>query len=161
MGQLLEKEMATHSSILFFTLQHCIGFAIHQHASATGVHVFLSWTPLPPPSPYHPSGSTQCTSPKPPVSCTEPGLVIHFLYDIIHVLMPFSQIIPPTPSPTESKRLFYTSVSLSHSNILAWNIPWTEEPGRLQSMWSQRVGHDWVTSLPLFHLSLKVFTSVF
>ena len=161
MGQLLEKEMATHSSVLFFTLQHCIGFAIHQHASATGVHVFLSWTPLPPPSPYHPSGSTQCTSPKPPVSCTEPGLVIHFLYDIIHVLMPFSQIIPPTPSPTESKRLFYTSVSLSHSTILAWNIPWTEEPGRLQSMWSQRVGHDWVTSLPLFHLSLKVFTSVF
>ena len=54
-----------------------------------------SWTLLPPPSPYHPSGSSQCTSPKLPVSCTEPGLVIHFLYDIIHVLMPFSQIIPP------------------------------------------------------------------
>ena len=30
-----------------------------------------SWTPLPPPSPYHPSGSSQCTSPKLPVSCTE------------------------------------------------------------------------------------------
>ena len=29
-----------------------------------------------------------------------------------------------------------------HSNILAWRIPWTEEPGRLQSMGSQRVGHD-------------------
>ena len=29
-----------------------------------------------------------------------------------------------------------------HSNILAWKIPWTEEPGRLQSMGSQRVGHD-------------------
>ena len=28
------------------------------------------------------------------------------------------------------------------SSILAWKIPWTEEPGRLQSMWSQRVGHD-------------------
>ena len=34
-----------------------------------------------------------------------------------------------------------------HSNILAWKIPWTEEPGRLQSMGSQRVGHDWATSL--------------
>ena len=30
----------------------------------------------------------------------------------------------------------------SHSSILAWEIPWTEEPGRLQSMGSQRVGHD-------------------
>ena len=30
----------------------------------------------------------------------------------------------------------------THSTILAWSIPWTEEPGRLQSMGSQRVGHD-------------------
>ena len=30
----------------------------------------------------------------------------------------------------------------THSNILIWEIPWTEEPGRLQSMGSQRVGHD-------------------
>ena len=30
----------------------------------------------------------------------------------------------------------------THSNILAWEIPWTEEPGRLQSMGSQRVGHN-------------------
>ena len=68
-----------------------------------------SWTPLPPPSPYHPSGSSQCTSPKHPVSCIEPGLAIRFIYDIIHVSVPFSQIIPPSPSPTESKGLFYTS----------------------------------------------------
>ena len=75
------------------------------------------WIPLPPPSPYHPSGSSQYTSPKHPVSCIEPGLAIHFLYDIIHVSMPFFQIIPPSPSPTESKRLFYTSVSLLQSHI--------------------------------------------
>ena len=37
-----------------------------------------------------------------------------------------------------------------HSSTLAWKIPWTEEPGRLQTMGSQRVGHDWVTSLSLF-----------
>ena len=30
----------------------------------------------------------------------------------------------------------------THSSILTWRIPWTEEPGRLQSMGSQRVGHD-------------------
>ena len=37
-----------------------------------------------------------------------------------------------------------------HSSTLAWKIPWAEEPGRLQSMGSLRVGHDWVTSLSLF-----------
>ena len=38
----------------------------------------------------------------------------------------------------------------THSSTLAWKIPWTEEPGRLQSMGSWRVGHDWATSLSLF-----------
>ena len=47
-----------------------------------------------------------------PVSRTEPGLAICFIHDIIHVSMPFSQVFPPSPSPTESIRLFYTSVSL-------------------------------------------------
>ena len=37
-----------------------------------------------------------------------------------------------------------------HSSTLAWKIPWTEEPGRLQSMGSLGVGHDWATSLSLF-----------
>ena len=36
-----------------------------------------------------------------------------------------------------------------HSITLAWRIPWTEEPGRLQSMRSLGVGHDWATSLSL------------
>ena len=130
------------------------------------------WTPLPPPSPYHPSGSSQCTRPKHPVSCIEPGLAIHFIYDIIHVSMPFSQIIPLSLSPTESKRLFYTSVSLllssiqgyhyylskfciyvlvycmekamaTHCSTPAWRIPGAEKPGGLPSMRLHRVGHDW------------------
>ena len=101
------------------TLQYCIGFAIHQHESTMGVHVFPILNPPPTSLPvpclwYVPC---QCTSPKHPVSCIEPGLVICFIYDIIHVSMPFSQIIPPSPSPTESKRLFYTSVSLLLSPI--------------------------------------------
>ena len=143
----LEKETATHSSVLAWripgtgesgglpslgshrvghdwsdlaaaiTLQYCIGFAIHQHESATGIHVFPILNP--PPTSF-PSGSSQCTSPKHPVSCIKPELVIPFLYDIIHVSMPFSQIIPPSPSPTESKGLFYTSVSLLLSRIQSY-----------------------------------------
>ena len=34
----------------------------------------------------------------------------------------------------------------THSSILVWRVPWTEEPGRLQSMGLKRVGHDWVTN---------------
>ena len=38
----------------------------------------------------------------------------------------------------------------THSSTLAWKIPWTNEPTRLQSMGSRGVGHDWATSLSLF-----------
>jgi len=91
-----------------------------------------SWTLLPPPSPYHPSGSSQCTSPKHPVSYIEPGLATRFIYDIIHISMPFSQIIPPSPSPTESKRPFYKSVSLLLSRIQGYCL----------SYWLQGVKRD-------------------
>ena len=40
----------------------------------------------------------------------------------------------------------------NHSRTLAWKTPWTEEPGRLQTMRSQRAGHYWATSLSLCHL---------
>ena len=100
------------------TLQYCIGFAIHQHESATGIHVFPILNPLPPPSPYYPSGSSQCTSPKHPVSCTEPGLATCFIY-IIHVSMPFSQIIPPSPSSRVQNTVLYICVSfaVSHTGL--------------------------------------------
>ena len=38
----------------------------------------------------------------------------------------------------------------THSSILAWEIPWTEEPGRLQSMGSERAGHDWAHVGPIY-----------
>ena len=54
-----------------------------------------------------------------------------------------------------SKHIMVTQFSLEkamapHSSTLAWKIPWTEEPSRMQSMGSLRVGHDWATSLSLF-----------
>ena len=75
-----------------------------------------SWTALPPPTPYHLSGSSQCTSPKHPVSCIEPRLAIHFLYDSIHVSMPFSQIIPPSPSHRVQQTVLHICVSLAVSH---------------------------------------------
>ena len=45
---------------------------------------------------------------------------------------------------------FWKKAMAPHCNTLAWKIPWTEEPGGLQSMGSLRVGHDWGTSLSLF-----------
>ena len=113
-------QLSDWTELNWITLQYCNGFAIHQHESAMGVHMFPILNPLPSPSPYHPSGSSQCTSPKQLVSCIEPRLAIRFLYDIIHVSMPFSQIIPPSLSPTESKRL-YTSVSLLLSRIQGYH----------------------------------------
>ena len=47
--------------------------------------------------------------------------------------------IPGREDPLEKEMV-------THSSILAWRIPWTEKPGRLQSTGSQRVGHDWATS---------------
>ena len=46
--------------------------------------------------------------------------------------------------------VFLEKAMAPHSSTLAWRIPWAEEPGRLQSMRSLRVGHDWATSLSLF-----------
>ena len=49
-----------------------------------------------------------------------------------------------------SLNLSMEKVMSPHSSTLAWQIPWAEEPGRLQSMVLLRVGHDWATSLSLF-----------
>ena len=60
---------------------------------------------------------------------------------------------PHCPSPTPgvySNSWPLEKAMAPHSSTLAWKIPWTEEPGRLQSMGSLRVGNDWAASLSLF-----------
>ena len=89
----------------------------------------LSRNPLPLPFPSYPSEWSQCTSFECPVSCIKLRLVICFTYSNIHVSMLFSQIIPPSPYLTESKSLFFTSVSLLLSctyghHYLPFQIPY-------------------------------------
>ena len=89
-----------------------LDFVIHWNESAMELHVFP--IPISPPTslstrslwvfPVHQARALD--------SCFQPGLVICFTLDNMHVSMLFSWNIPPSPSPTESKRLFYTSVSL-------------------------------------------------
>ena len=44
-----------------------------------------------------------------------------------------------------------------HYSILAWKIPWMEEPGGLQSIGSQRIRHDWVTSMKMASISDQIY----
>ena len=68
---------------------------------------------------------------------------------------PFSitviQVYAPTSNAEESEvKQFYEKAVATHYSTLSWKIPWMEEPGRLQSMQSLGVGHNWATSLLLF-----------
>ena len=108
-----------HQSFFFFTLRYCTGFVINQHESATGVHVFPILNPPPTFLPIPSLWVIPVHSPKLPVFCIEPGLPIHFLYDIIHVSMPFPQIITPSLSHRVQKSVLYICVSfaVSHTGL--------------------------------------------
>ena len=87
------------------TLQYCSGFC----HTLTWISHRCTCVPHPePPSPSHSSGSSEGTGPEHPSSCIEPGLVVRFTYDNIHVSMLFCQIIPPSPLilPTSSALCF-------------------------------------------------------
>ena len=93
--------------------------AIHQHESPIGIHVTPpSWTPLLPPCPSHPPRWSWNTSSGFFVSYTKLPLALDFTYGNVHVSILFSQAIPPSPSPTVSKSLFFMSVVHTHNEIL-------------------------------------------
>ena len=102
-----QRMFKTPYTFFFFV----VNFVIHWNETATGLHVF----PILIPHPTSLSTRSLWVFPvhqvRALVSCIQPGLVICFTLDSIQVSMLFSWIIPPSPSPTESKRLFYTSVS--------------------------------------------------
>ena len=103
------------------TSQYCGGFC------RTFIWISRGCTCVPHPEPpptFHPISSLwiiPVPSPKHPVSCIKHRLAIRFLHDSVHVSMPFSQIIPSSPTPTESKSLFFTSVSLLLSHIQGYH----------------------------------------
>ena len=68
-------------------------------------------------------------------------------------------VFPPTHSPF-LKQISFSSLRFSKP-LPTWKIPWTEEPGGLQSMGSLRVGHDWATSLSLSYLKAFAHASPF
>ena len=102
-------------------MQYCIGFAIHQHESTLGIHMFPILNPPPSSLPVPSLWVVSVHQPQASSILHRTWIGDHSLYDIVHVSMPFSQIIPPSPSPTESKRLFYTSVSLLLSRIQGYH----------------------------------------
>ena len=69
------------------------------------------------------------------------------LHRLQHTRLP---CLSPTPGVCSNSCPFAEKAIATHSSTLAWQIPWTEEPGRLRSMGSLGVGHDEATSLSLF-----------
>ena len=104
---------ATIKSLFFFkykfiyfnwrliTLQYCIGFAIHQHESSMVYMCSPSWTPVPPPSPDHSSGSSQCTSSEHPVSDLDWWFILHMIIYMFQCHSPKSS--HPLPLPQSPK----------------------------------------------------------
>ena len=123
-----------HSIVLFFfnwrliTLPHCSGF---RH-KLTWISHGCTWVPILNPHPSsHPTPSRRSGPGHQlrALSCTELGLVNYFTYGNIHVSMLFSQIIPPSPSVTESRvcSLYYSTVLNSFNLLivkskLVWSI---------------------------------------
>ena len=81
------------------------------------------------------------------LDCSLPGFSVH----VIFILATYPYYCFWNRAESWNWLALYSEKAVApHSSTLAWQIPWMEEPGRLQSMGSQRVGHDRATSLSLF-----------
>ena len=96
---------------------------------------YWSGFPLPSPLPQsHPSGLSQCTGPEPFLKCIHRSRRASLV----------AQMVKNSPAMQETwvqslgQEDILEKEMTTHSSILAWRIPWTEEPGGLQSMWSQK-----------------------
>ena len=136
---------------------------------------FASW----PPDSFYPSPTAIlfCALNKPNSFPLEiPGICCFFWWEVLRSFSAFLLLTLSYPwisAHTHSLRIFLTvhhghihslwpfcycffsthhseKAMATHFSTLAWKIPWTEEPGRLQSMGSRRVRHDWAHSLSLF-----------
>ena len=80
------------------------------------------------------------------------SLVSGICHAIIHWVFLVAQMVKNLPAMQETpvrslgQKDPLEKGMATHSSILAWRIPWTEKSGELQSMESQRVGHDWMTN---------------
>ena len=79
---------------------------------------------------------------------------------------PGDSVVKNLPAVQEPQKIWVQSLGqedplkegrAAHSRILTWRIPWTEEPGRLQSVWLQRAGHDWSDLARAHTCTHKVF----
>ena len=99
-----------------------------------------------------------CLTLRDPMDCSPPGSSIHGIFQagiLEWGATAFSEYKVTVSRDLSTWRIWWSLVTwtekamATHSSTLAWKIPWMEEPGRLQSMGSRRIGHDWATSLSL------------
>ena len=135
------------------------------------LHRFLpSWTTLASPTPSHPSRLSRSSALSSPCY-TAPSHWLSIVHTVVYMcqcyslnsipLSPWASLVAQTVKnlPAMQKLWFWSlgqedpleEEMATHSSILAWRIPWREEPGGLQSKGSQRVGHDWATNTNSFH----------
>ena len=100
-------------------------------------------TPVFLPGKFHQQRSLESSSPwGRKESDTTDRLSLHYIYIYIYIYIKYWGF-PRWHSDKESWEDLLEKEMATHSSVLAWKIPWTEEPGGLQSIESQRVGHDW------------------